>query len=72
MIRSQGSKFQKGVPIVAQWVTNPTCIHKDAGLIPSFIHWVKDLVLPQAVVKVTATAPIWRCFGCGLGQQMQL
>ena len=34
-----------GVPVVAQWVTNPTSIHKDAGSIPDLIHWVKDPML---------------------------
>ena len=37
-----------GVPIVAQWVKNPTSIHEDVGLSPDFAHWVKDPVLPQA------------------------
>ena len=35
-----------GVPVVAQWVMNPTRIHKDAGLTPSLIQWVKDLAVP--------------------------
>ena len=31
-----------GVPVVAQWLTNPTRNHEVAGLIPSLVQWVKD------------------------------
>ena len=30
-----------GVPVVAQWVKDPTSMHEDGRLIPDFARWVK-------------------------------
>ena len=40
-------KIKTRVPAVAQWVTNPTSIHEDAGLIPGLTQWVKCLACPE-------------------------
>ena len=31
-----------GVPVVAQWLTNPTRNHEVMGSIPGLTRWVKD------------------------------
>ena len=35
-----------GVPLVVQWLTNPTRNHEVAASIPALAQWVKDLALP--------------------------
>ena len=39
-------KKKKGVPVVAQWLTNQTKNREVVGLIPGLDQWVKDLALP--------------------------
>jgi len=43
---------------VVQWVTNPTSIHEDAGLIPGLAHWVKGLALLWLCCMPAAAASI--------------
>ena len=57
---------------MAQWVKNPTHIHKDACSVPGLAQWVKNPALLQAVAEVIDTAGIWHCHGCGIGWQLCL
>ena len=47
-----------GVPVVTQWLTNPTGNHGVVGLIPGLAQWVRDPGLPRAVVWVADMARI--------------
>ena len=36
---------KEGVPVVVQWLTNPTRNHEVVGFVPGLAQWVKDLAL---------------------------
>jgi len=35
-----------GVPVMVQWLMNPTRNHEVVSSIPGLVHWVSDLALP--------------------------
>ena len=43
---SANRKEVQGVPVVAQWLTNPTRNHEVAGSVPALAQWVNDPALP--------------------------
>ena len=43
-------KMDYGVPVVAQWLTNPTRNHEVVGSVPALALWVNDPALPWVVV----------------------
>ena len=47
-----------GVPIVTQWLVNPTRNHGVVGAIPGLAQWVEDPVLLWLWRRPAATAPI--------------
>ena len=47
-----------GVPIMAQWLKNPSRNHELVGLIPGLTQWVKDRALLWLWRRPAAEAPI--------------
>ena len=54
-------EYSLGVPVVAQWLTNPTRNHEVAGSVPALAQWINDLAIwhcHELWCRLVATAPI--------------
>ena len=58
IIRKVFENCNLGVPIMAQWLMNPTSIHEGTGLFPGLAQWVKDPALLWLWCRLAATALI--------------
>ena len=65
-IRIEIVKLSLGVPVMAQWLMNPTRNHGVVSSIPGLTQWVKDLVLPLAVVQVAVAVVQARSYSSDL------
>ena len=45
--RKKEKRKKRGVPVVVQWLTNPTRNHEVAGSVPALAQWVNDPALPE-------------------------
>ena len=43
--QKKNENTNSGVPVVVQWLTNPTRNHEVAGLVPALAQWVNDPAL---------------------------
>ena len=57
LVLRRAIKKNAGIPVVAQWVKNPTSIPEDVGLIPGLAQWVKDPALLWLWGRLATAAP---------------
>ena len=45
-LKKEKKERNVGVPVVVQWLTNPTRNHEVVGSVPALVRWVNDPALP--------------------------